>query len=185
MEKKGQVFSLDVMISIILIVLALGIAMRFLEIKATETKEMTEQMELNTVGKTAAELLVNNPDITCELRAIDDSILDNLSNCIETNQNIQKTDLGLINPGNFDCRIEIEYSGLPPTTLPGQCQSPILATAKNVYSAKREIVTTNLLPNPQKRVQKAVLNNCTDKEPESATPCILTRGTVTIWVWKT
>ncbi len=178
MKKNGQVFSLDVLISIVLIIVALGVAMRFFEIKEYETKELMEQSELERIGNTASELLVNNPDLVCELTDVrDGTILNYLSNCLNKNQNISKSNLAI--PANYDCRIEFSF-GNPITkqVAIGECQTIVQPAIKNVFAANREIVVTD-----SKQVPKNEFNNCTDSDP--ATNCIVfTAGTATLKVWK-
>ena len=85
MKQKGQIFSLDLLISVVLVVIAISIAMQFLELKQLEAKESSEQAELERVGNTAAELLVNSPDIVCDIAERDQpnpTVLSLLSNCI-------------------------------------------------------------------------------------------------------
>ncbi len=183
MKQKGQIFSLDVLISIVLIIVALGVAMRFFELKEYETKELMEQLELERVGSAASELLVNNPNLVCELTAVlTGTKLNSLSNCLNKNQQILKADLGISEnsvpaQNKFDCRIEFAYDAASQLAI-GDCTSVVPATAKNVFAATRKIVVTN-----SKQVPKNEFNNCTDSDP--ATNCVVfTAGTATLKVWK-
>ena len=67
MNKNGQIFSLDFIISVILAVLAIGLILNFSELTVQNMKENEIFEELQIVGETASDLLVSNPDIVCKL----------------------------------------------------------------------------------------------------------------------
>ncbi len=65
MNRAGQIVSLDFLISIIAIVLALGILIQISELKTYDEIEEREWMELRQVSETAAARLVSNPELNC------------------------------------------------------------------------------------------------------------------------
>src|SRR3989338_2805353 len=67
MNKNGQIFSLDFIISVILADLAIGLILNFSELTVQNMKENEIFEELQIVGETASDLLVSNPDIVCKL----------------------------------------------------------------------------------------------------------------------
>jgi hypothetical protein len=187
MDKKGQVFTLDLVVSMVLIFLCVGVAMRFFELKEIEMKEMNENMELERIGKTASQLMVSNPDISCELTEIvNGTTIGYLPNCLNKNQTITKQDLGIMEAGvpiqkQYNCYIEFKYGNS--TTIPtGDCMNAPPAAPNsplNIFSEKREIVLAN-----DKKVPKDRYNNCTD-DPSLGTACsVWMKGTATIKVWK-
>jgi hypothetical protein len=82
--KKGQLISLDFIMSLVLIVAAMGLVMQLSEIENYNFKDKELKDETQIIGKTAAELLVNSPRIVCELTDVRDEnkVLSYLSNCI-------------------------------------------------------------------------------------------------------
>ncbi|MBU2100778.1 MAG: hypothetical protein ABH850_01330 [Candidatus Micrarchaeota archaeon] len=82
--KKGQLISLDFIMSLVLIVAAMGLVMQLSEIENYNFKDKELKDETQIIGKTAAELLVNSPRIVCELVDVRDEnkVLSYLSNCI-------------------------------------------------------------------------------------------------------
>jgi len=82
--KKGQLISLDFLISIILVVLSIGLIMQLSEVENYNFKDKTLRDETYIRGKTAASLLVNSPETTCELVDIRDKnkIISPISNCL-------------------------------------------------------------------------------------------------------
>jgi uncharacterized protein (UPF0333 family) len=171
MKQKGQVFSLDFVVSIVLLVIVLSLAMQFLELKEVEAKEFLVQSELDAVGNTAAELLVNNPSLSCKLTNYTGTEeYGVLSNCIrETSPTITKIELGI--SSSYNCLI----STSPSINFVTECTgNPV--NAENVFSVARKIV---VLPSGDK-LPKNYLYNCIKGDS-----CVLVPTEVTIKVWKT
>ena len=96
MNKKGQVVSLDFLISIIAIVLALGILIQISELKTYNEIEEREWMELRQIAETAGARLVSNPELNCTV--VKDGGQDelfNLPNCLDTSVAITRTLLAI------------------------------------------------------------------------------------------
>lgn len=130
--RKGQIISLDFMVSLIGVVLAIGLLIQGFEMNTYATKEAQAYNELRIVGETAADLLVSNPDIVCNLVDGSGKLLGHLNNCIDTSKTISKEKLGIPETYNYN----IEGSGL---TLAGN--STLSGNEKNVYAVERTVVT--------------------------------------------
>ena len=202
MNRKGQIFSLDLLMSLVVAVLALGLLVQAMEINAYETKEQSLNEELKIIGETAADLLVSNPNIVCALidNVANEITLDSLPNCLvlcsppcppadpqgeaigfwknrKDKTVIMKEDLGI--PTGYDCMIDIDYDGSE--RVASQCadEEPP-SDIKNVYSAQRNVVVYTNSDNPL--VPKTELYICI---ADPADPnCHLVEGTVTLKVWK-
>lgn len=181
MKQNGQIFSLDFLISLALVILAIGMAMQFLELKEYETKDYTEQMELERIGNTAAELLVSNPEIVCELTDNTRStVLGHLQNCIpkinSEGDRIKKGELGI--PAGFECWIYNDNDFRTDCIM----QEPD-ASVRNIFSAQRKIVfykhTGGGGQPAKKKVTKGQLEACLN-----GSECDLIQQTVTLKVWK-
>jgi hypothetical protein len=165
MNSKGQIFSVDFVLSMILIVLAIGTTLAFLELNAHALKEDEEMRELKAVGETASDLLVSNPEIVCRLVDNSNALIDYLPNCIPNDGEITKEKLGI--PDSFECEIEI-----PGFAGNNECDST--PASENSYSVKREIVI-----NPTENLSKKNFNSCTEEQI-----CVLTRQTATLTIWR-
>jgi len=69
--KKGQMFSLDFLISLIAITAAVGLLIQTVEINTYNLKEESQFNEIKAIAETAGNLLVSNPDVICML--VDDT----------------------------------------------------------------------------------------------------------------
>ncbi|MEW6294752.1 MAG: hypothetical protein AB1467_00455 [Candidatus Diapherotrites archaeon] len=130
---KGQLISLDFLLSLILVVFSIGIVLQIMELTTYTAKEDKLQREVQYAGERAAFLLATNPNITCDLADVRDFniVLGSLRNCLTKvvqkkilegytifppyNYNelrelklakpVRKSDLGL--PDYFDCKISV------------------------------------------------------------------------------
>ncbi len=162
--KKGQLVSLDFIMSLVLVVLAIGLVMQLSEIENYNFKDKQLKDETQITGKTASVLMVNNPRIICELVDIRDKnkIISYASNCIpefalnlsdcggseadcktwdkygnnhRTFKPILKEFLGL--PKDYSCYIKVLGGRLNPdenATLLSDCEISPPALAKNIYA---------------------------------------------------
>jgi len=165
--KKGQVFSLDFLISLILIVLAIGIIIQLSEINSYETKEKQVREELEMVGGTAKNLLLTSPSIVCGIADIRDNEIIGYMNGCYCSKPINKEFLGL--PEGYNCNI----SGNAGITT--DCtDNPI--NAKNVYSAEIKAVFAE---GGTTYITKDIYQNCIN-----GNGCSLKEGTIKLKVWK-
>lgn len=110
MKKNGQLLSLDFLLAIGLVILALGIVLKFSGMSAFEWQEQQEQTELENAGKTAVLLLLSNPQLTCEIKNVDGSLLGmHLNNCIDWSKPFSQASLGLPNDWNYSIRNQTDY----------------------------------------------------------------------------
>ncbi len=191
--RKGQIFSLDFLVSMILVVLAFGILMQFFEVHAYALKEEQNRTELKKIGETAADLLVSSPAIVCE-------IVDNqtdptnpvevgyLNNCLtrgtgtlqgyswdnrpaDDEKVAYKKFLGLPQTG-YECAIDVN----PALTIETDCGDiTTVPNDKSYYSAKRKVVVYNA----NYKVPKSELEDCMHGRA-----CNLIEAEATLYVWK-
>ncbi len=176
MKNNGQIFSLDLLLSIVLVIVAIGLAMQYLELKQIEAKERFDQMELERVGNTAAELLVNNHEIICSLVDNASTPIGTLANCLNQPTIITKITKSMLGiPNNYSCRIEINDT----VVLSGDCTGDA-TDAKNVFAAERKIVLNNTSQAPD--VSKDDLYECMSR---NLAACELAYASVELKAWKT
>jgi len=169
--KKGQLVSLDFIMSLILVVLAIGLVMQISEIENYNFKDKELKDETQIIGKTAALNLINSSKTTCELVDVRDEnkIISYMSNCLPewampladcggtksackeldpygTNNRafkpILKLFLGL--PENYSCYIKVtggKASGN--AELLSDCEGSAPALAKNVYAIDLNVMIHN------------------------------------------
>jgi len=82
--KKGQIISLDFIMSLVLLVLAVGLVLQLSEIENYNFKDKELKDDTQIMGKTAANNLVNSPKLVCELVDFRDqnTVLSYMSNCL-------------------------------------------------------------------------------------------------------
>ncbi|MFH1256146.1 MAG: hypothetical protein V1494_02530 [Candidatus Diapherotrites archaeon] len=143
-KEKGQIFSLDFILSMVLVMLALGLMFQFMEANAYSFKKAELDEELNAVGETAAYLLVTNPAITCDLVDASDLKIGELNNCLARNNNLQITGEKLGLPTSFNYCLTSD--GVPGDSIHPSSYTDCTASSlppsgvKDVFSAKRKII---------------------------------------------
>ena len=159
--EKGQIFSLDFLISLVAVILAIGLIIQFSELNVYNKKDNQLFDETKRVAETAGNLLVGNPDIACKLKTAAGSTISNLSNCVVVSA-ISKNSLGI--PSGYSCKI----SGI----TVGDCPASSVPSGENFYSVSRKVVLGGT-------VSKKDFDNCIN------TPtCALPERDVVITVWK-
>ncbi len=131
MNKKGQIFSLDFLFSVAVMILVIGFLLMFVDLQSQSQKDEITWLELKSVGERASALLVSSPDIECTLVDSSGGELMKLSNCVDTSK-ITKDNLGI--PSDYGYRLEIGSSHW------GQI---IPEAAHNIYSTQRFVITSN------------------------------------------
>jgi hypothetical protein len=179
MQSKGQLFSLDLIIAVALVILALGLLYRQAELFQYFQKDDTMQAELYRIGLNASNQLVSNPSIACPLSGSGPT-LDYLPNCLPKNQSLlnkaSKINLGI--PGNFDCYISTVSHAIGQYT---GCKNLPPSNAKNVFSIERQVVFMNGASSAS--ISKKELDDCI--KSTAAFPCTaLEKDTLTLQVWK-
>jgi len=159
---------------------AIGLLLHSIEVNAYSQKEQQLQDELKQVAETAADLLVSNPDIVCELMNNSESVhIAYLENCIPKinagPRRINKAKMGI--PDGFGCKIDKEG---PELQTDGCEKGPLSDDIENIYSTTRQIVSPT--QSNKKTVTKEQLEICMGNVSGT---CDLIEDTVTLWVWKT
>lgn len=185
--KKGQIFSLDYAISLILILFGLGLIINYFETKTLDAQENLLLLELENIGKSASNLIVSNPKIVCELIDFGGKKVDSLSNCIPNTPNrLTKTNLGL--PNNYNCNMLVGEESATQGTIFLQdftdCTQTLPFETKNVYSSTRKIVYKDSdndgLADQTYFVTKKELQECIN----NTTNCPLKDSNITLIIWR-
>ena len=112
MNSKAQIASLDFILSVVLVVVALGLVMQTIEVNQYTMKEMEIHNELERIGETAADILVSHPDFTCDLYNHSGNIeIGELQNCVEKKTTVTKRQLGI--PTGYDYAERLAVFWLP------------------------------------------------------------------------
>jgi len=203
--QRGQVFSLDFLISLIAVMAAIGLMIHAVELNTYALKEERQQAELKAVAETAGNMLVSNPAIVCYLVDGSGNVLGSLNNCLSMVDTstvpparweaggpiekglwraragrvkiLTKEDLGI--PNDYGCSISTTDGGLGGNRrlVVFNCEETAPVDKKNIYSAKRAVVVYNQADDST--VTKSELEDCM-----AGGACNLNSGTVTIEVWK-
>jgi len=101
---KGQLVSLDFILSLIIVVFSIGIVLQIMELTTYTAKEDKLQREVQYAGERAAFLLATNPNITCDLADVRDynKVLGSLKNCLTKVVQKKIVFYNLTEPFNFD-----------------------------------------------------------------------------------
>ena len=101
MAEQGQIFSVDFLISVAVIVLALAVIVQALELSNHARQQDFNQRELSETARLASQLLVSNQAWTCELDLGREAM--RLDNCLDSGKQINKDGLGL--GEEFGCEV--------------------------------------------------------------------------------
>ncbi|GEM_PF-4475983 len=160
---KGQLFSVDFLLAIAIVMLAVGVQLKLMQTHAFDAHQSYNQTELEAIGNTAVVLLLTNPTITCQVTNTTGAPLFHQPNCINTNITLTKSQLGI--PSEYDYRI----TGI---TFTGSDARTPAATQENIYA-----LDLNTLVNAGP-IFKSTLNTCIQ------TGCPANRSRITLEVWK-
>lgn len=176
--QKGQIFSLDFLISLVAVMAAIGLMVQAIEVNTYYQKEERQFNELKTVAETAGDMLVGNPEIVCELVDGSGGYLGSVGNCIPWVNNLRITKSGLGIPDGFKCRLEQLIGGqvLQPNSY--ECKDD-LGTAENMTSVVRQVVIFKRGP-PSHQITKAELEDCLKQRGS----CRMTDEKIMLKVWK-
>lgn len=169
MNKRGQIVSLDYVISLILVLLALGLLLNFFELQTVNAKEAQLNSELETLAEGAARLALASPGIACNLTSNDGlKYIGVLPNCIpDESGRLTKARIGI--PQGFECAIITE-----PVEIATDCVT-VDNDVNNYYSVTRKIVVKTNGPDVTKGQLEKCVNNVN---------CLLTDANLTIVVWR-
>jgi len=82
--QRGQVFTLDFLISLIAATLAVGLLIQAVELRTYSQKESQLGKDLERVAENAGNMLVASNGITCELQSTGGAHIDYMNNCVDT-----------------------------------------------------------------------------------------------------
>jgi hypothetical protein len=167
MNKKGQIFSLDFILSLVVVIALLALLFQVFEVTAYEAKQQQVQRELMVVGELASERLVTDESIACRLVDDNNNFLPGfeLVNCINTSR-LAALNKGLIGiPFDFNCQVDgLALSGCtdgsPPTEV------------RDVFEIERRVI---LSPTD---FNKTVFNRCV-----AGLACPFADTNITLRVW--
>jgi len=94
---KGQIFSLDLLISLVAVTVAVGLILQTIEVNTYYQKADRPAKELKAVAETTASLLMASNETTCL-----DSTGEHIMNCID-----ETADFSAIFPKDYDYEIKI------------------------------------------------------------------------------
>ena len=159
--RKGQLLSLDAVLSLVLLMLALGYAFRVAEANFYALKQDELIYETKAAGSAAAELLTTSEEITCEVTTNTGNNF-YITNCIDTSKLTNLNQKLLLNNA-FGVRVEWGA---------GNAGDPLPSDNRTIYSEKRVVMLRN------GSISKAELEQCF----QDGSGC--SRDTITIYVWR-
>jgi len=149
-KNKAQLFSLDIVFALIIIILLLFLLSKIAEVKIYKINTNNNLKELDLVGNSTYKKLVSNPKLNCYVYDANNNIL--LSNCIGNDSAITKDNLDI--PDNYKCNI----TGLP-VALTNDCDD-VGMPVNNVYKIAFTIdYYTNSRNIPKNIYMNGLLNN--------------------------
>jgi len=192
LNNKGQLFSLDLIIAIAIVIFAIGLLYRQAELFQYFSKDSDLQSELYRIGLNASNQLVSNPAIVCQLDDSAGNTIDFLPNCFpqvinpagmcppgQQMNGVTMESLGI--PEGYGCYVEIQagFSGAGKHCGVKVCdnQSPD-STVKNVFSIERRIILSKTWMGSG--VSKKDFDDCIS----GSSSCVLKEATLSLQVWK-
>jgi len=175
MNAKGQIVSMDFLLSLILVTLALGLIFRFSEISTYALEENTLQSTLERLGSTAAEKLLHSPDFACKVGTVGGTTatLFHASNCLDAGKlgALSTTLLGL--PAGYSYHLSLQDpAGGPPSEY-----GIAVPDTDFAFSAERSLV---LYAGPG-NLGKNTLYNCISGSACLAGTFAEKRAVLTVW----
>lgn len=165
-NNKGQVFSLDFLISLVVVVVCLGLLIQVFELTSYSAKQQQTFREVMVIGELASERLVTDEAVLCRLTD-GAAVLPGfeLVNCLNTTR-LAALNKGLIGiPADFYCNVAgVSLSGCADGTPP--------ANARNVFEVERRVIVSAT------DINKAAFSQCIDG---GGCPYTDTNITVTVW----
>lgn len=123
---KGQIFSLDFLMSMILVILIIGMIIQTSELNNYNTKEYIEKKNMEDSLNSSLMILLANTQYNCELNGT------TLKNTIDKRKLLQKTnikeEIGLL---NYDLELIVNNKNY----------TPQLIDKKNIFAIETEIMT--------------------------------------------
>src|SRR3989338_4721726 len=110
--QKGQIISLDFLLSAVLVFFAIGLVLQAFELNSVDAKESQAKLVISSLGENASEILLLSELVSCQVKDVNGNALKGffLSHCIDLqkfgNAGIaNKNSLGI--PSTFKCNISL------------------------------------------------------------------------------
>lgn len=168
MNQRGQVFSLDLIMGMVLVLLAAGFLLVLAEQSFAAQTAQLETDHLFLVASTASELLVTHPDLTCDLMGGSTKLAE-VPNCLPASASPTAAQLGI--PDEYDFCLTGITGSLKSCATTGPASS-----IQQVASLDRHVV----LLSGTGTISKSNYYGCQNDSPS----CPLNEQTVTIQVWR-
>ena len=169
MGKKGQLESIDIVLSLVLLMVALGYAYRVAEANYYAFKQDEILAELRVFGSSAAELLVTSEATTCKCTVLPGTGNDfYITNCIDIQkiQGVANLAQALHLSDRFGVHVSIVNAGV-------EAGDPLPADNRQMYSERRVIMAHS------GDITKSELEKCMN-----GTSAACKRDVATIYVWR-
>lgn len=172
-KQKGQIFSLDFLLAMGMVVLAIGLMLNFYELNANYAKEERVKSEITAIAINATEVLLSNEK--CDLQGgVGSNKFNNqgyeVFGCAKITKNappINKDEIMI--PEGYSCRAEIDGD-----LANGDCISDYTGVSEVVILDRTFMYTNNIL-------KKDEYEECIDGAPS----CQLNERTLRLAVWRT
>jgi hypothetical protein len=167
LNENGQIFSLDFLISLVVVIVCLAIVLQVFELTSYDAKQQQVAREVMVIGELASERLVTDERVLCQVSDGFNPLPGfELVNCLDTNR-LTALNKGLIGiPASFSCNV----AGV---TLSGCTDGSPPNTAQNVFEIERRVILSS---GP---ITKASLSACID-----GAACALNDTNITVTVWR-
>jgi len=140
---KGQIFTLDFVIAMAVVVLAIGMVLNFYEMTMYEAKETQIKNELNIIALNAGNnyLLQNpcNPSPAGSLKFSNQGY--ELSHCVVTSSFVDTEKDDILIPDDVECYITLDKDGGgAPDEIMSYCPTEPGSSVQNIASIKRKFL---------------------------------------------
>lgn len=171
MNARGQIFTLDALVSLILVMLALGLVFALFETRTYAQQEKLVWLELESAGSSAIDQLIMTPEFTCALNH-PNALTYSLPNCVIPSTVENQFQAGTLSRAlGLSNQYNIQITGLTIAPLGNSPSSDV----KFIYSESRRIVT---MSNPT--LSRTEFNSCQSQDPN----CLLTPATLIVKLWR-
>jgi len=137
--KKGQMFSLDFLISLVALTAAIGLLIQAVEINTYTQKEEREFTEMKAVAETAANLIVAGNDTTC----YDPPTKMRFMNCVDDSVPGFKSITDFLDRAGYEYSITADDGMGNPISL-----KPVAIAKQDFYEVKRQIRINDKVNDP-------------------------------------
>lgn len=145
MNSQGQIASIDLLVALGLLTLAIGLVIVHVETTSTNRLQQKNRLELETTALLASDILVNHPDWTCINASV---TAQKIPNCIPgtllNNSTIPKNKLGLSDAFGYQINLDQSGSNYVGELMPSNAD--FIEIRRSVLSPNGDTIA---LPSPQ------------------------------------